>query len=163
MGDDEWVVIAVTNDAEWIALCRVIGQPALADDPQFATVPERLRHQALLDPTITAWTRRRSKHDAAALLQAGGVPAAPVQKACDVVESEYLQERAYFTPLEHAEAGVHPYPGSPFHFSETKAGLRRAAPCFGQHTYEILRDVLSLSAAEIEELECHGTIRGTLD
>jgi crotonobetainyl-CoA:carnitine CoA-transferase CaiB-like acyl-CoA transferase len=157
-GDDQWIAIAVTDDAAWRALCAAIGAPDLAADPRFATLPDRLRHQDELIGPIAAWTRPRDKHEAARILQRAGVMAAPVQDAKDVVNSAYLAERGYFRELDHIEAGRHRHSGLPFHLSLTPGGMERAAPCLGQHTHMILREILRLPEAEIERLERAGTI-----
>jgi crotonobetainyl-CoA:carnitine CoA-transferase CaiB-like acyl-CoA transferase len=157
-GEDEWIAIAVTCDADWQALCHVIERPDLADDPRFATVPERLRNQDALAEPIARWTRQRDKHAAAEALQAAGVPAAPVNTAKDCAESTYLASRGWFGELEHAEAGRYRHESLPFRLSLTPGGQHRAAPCFGQDTQTILRDIIGLDEAQIASLEAAGTI-----
>jgi len=157
-GDDAWVAIAETSDAEWAALCTVIGAPGLATDPRFATLPERLRNQAALREPIAAWTSPRDKHAIAAALQAAGVPAAAVHTASDALASPYLRARGFYTELDHPEAGRHPYPSMPFHLSLTPGAQHRAAPCLGADTHDILRDVLGMTEADIAALDAAGTI-----
>jgi crotonobetainyl-CoA:carnitine CoA-transferase CaiB-like acyl-CoA transferase len=155
-GPDAWVAIAVTTDAEWAALCGVIGE--LANDPKFATLPQRLRNKAALNEPIAAWTRQRDKHAAAATLQQAGVPAAAVHNAADALANPYLHARGFYTELDHPEAGRHPYPSMPFHLSVTPGAQNRAAPCLGADTHDILHDLLGLSDEEIAELDTAGTI-----
>jgi crotonobetainyl-CoA:carnitine CoA-transferase CaiB-like acyl-CoA transferase len=156
-GDNEWIAIAVTTDAEWEALCAVIDQPALPADPRFATLPERLRNQDALFEPIATWTRAQDKHEAAFALQAAGVPAAPVVNARDAAHSEYLAARGFFTELTHPEAGTHRYQGLPFHLSRTPGGQHRAAPCLGQDTHDILSRLLGMNEHEIAALDAAGT------
>ncbi len=157
-GADEWVVIAVTNDSEWRALCETIAESALADDPRFATLAERLRNRDALDERIARWTRGRDKHEAASALQAAGVPAAPVNGGKDGAESAYLKARGWFTVLDHTEVGRVAHESLPFHLDLTPGGQRRAAPCLGQDTRMVLADIIGLSAAEIDALTRAGTI-----
>jgi crotonobetainyl-CoA:carnitine CoA-transferase CaiB-like acyl-CoA transferase len=157
-GADVWVAIAVTNDAQWAALCDVIGVPGLAGDPRFATLPERLRNQDALQEPIAAWTRTRSKHEAAGALQEAGVPAAAVHNAKDALASPYLHARGFYTELDHPEAGRHLYPSLPFHLGETPGAQLRAAPCLGADTHDILRGVLGMSDEAIAALDAAGTI-----
>jgi crotonobetainyl-CoA:carnitine CoA-transferase CaiB-like acyl-CoA transferase len=159
-GDDEWMAIAVTSDAEWVALCQVMADAELGADERFATVDGRKRHEDLLFALIARWTRTQPKHAAAAQLQAAGVPAAPVHTAKDNVESVYLRHRGFFTPLPHPEAGLHEYPGLPFHLERTPGAQRHPAPCFGQHSWQVLRDIAGLTNAEIDRLEEAGAISG---
>jgi crotonobetainyl-CoA:carnitine CoA-transferase CaiB-like acyl-CoA transferase len=157
-GEDEWIAIAVTSDAAFAALCRTIGMPALATDPRFATFVERNCNQNKLHEPIANWTSTRDKHAAAATLQEAGVAAAPVNGGRDGAESRYLAARGWFGVLEHQDVGKVAHESLPFHLSLTPGGQYRAAPCFGQHTQTILRDIIGLSAAEIATLEQAGTI-----
>jgi len=163
IGADEWVAIDVTSDDEWKALCRVIGNGAMASDPRFATAAQRARHQDQLAEPIAAWSSARDKHDAARQLQDAGVPAAAVYKANDTLACPYLNARAFSMPLDHPEAGRHLHQGLPYRFEKTPVPHRRAAPCLGEHNHYILRDVLGKTDAEIADLEAAGTIRSVPD
>jgi crotonobetainyl-CoA:carnitine CoA-transferase CaiB-like acyl-CoA transferase len=156
-GEDEWVAVAVETDLEFAALCRVIGRPEVADDARFARLEDRLRHADELDQIVSAWTRGQPKADAARLLQAERVSAAPVQNARDAAESDYLAARSFFTDLNHPEAGRYPHQGLPFHLSGTPGGQRTPAPCLGQHTRQILEDMLGLAPEEIARMDAAGT------
>jgi crotonobetainyl-CoA:carnitine CoA-transferase CaiB-like acyl-CoA transferase len=159
VGDDAWVAIDVTSDDEWRALCRVIGQQALATDARFATAAARVKNQKQLSGPISAWTSSRNKHEAARLLQAAGVPACGVYDAGDTLACDYLNARNFSMPLEHPEAGRHVHQGLPYRFEKTPVKHRAAAPCLGEHNHYILKDVLKRTDAEVEELERAGTIR----
>lgn len=157
-GDDQWVTIAARDDAEFRMLCALMGRPDLTEDARFATLSERLRHQDALEALITTWTRGQDKHQAAALLQSAGIPAAPVNDAAEAAANPYLHHRGHFTALHHPEIGVVPHEGLPFRLSDTPGGQHRASPCLGQDTAMILRDIVGLSDAEIDDLARAGTI-----
>src|SRR6185437_529837 len=77
-GDDEaWVTIAAGNEPEWRALCRAIGQPAMAGDPRFASLEMRKRNERELDQIITQWTSQHDRWEITELLQQAGVAAFP--------------------------------------------------------------------------------------
>jgi crotonobetainyl-CoA:carnitine CoA-transferase CaiB-like acyl-CoA transferase len=158
LGVDAWIAIGVTSDAEWRALAEIIGAPQLGVDVRYATADARWKNQDELREPISNWTRHITKHDAAARLQAAGIAAAPVQDGKDIVEDPYLSARGFFTALDHPEAGRRTYQGLPFKLSRTPGGQHRAAPCLGEHTVTILRDILRLSEADIAALEQSGTI-----
>jgi crotonobetainyl-CoA:carnitine CoA-transferase CaiB-like acyl-CoA transferase len=157
-GTDEWVAIAVTGDAAFAVLCAVIGAPALALDPRFATTADRQRNQDDLREPIARWTRQHDKHAAAAVLQDAGVTAAPVNGGRDGAASAYLAARGWFTVLDHPDIGPVAHESLPFHFSQTPGSQHRAAPAFGQDTLAILRDIIGLSEAEIAAMAAAGTI-----
>jgi len=156
-GDDQWIAIAVRDDAEFMALCNVMERLDLVRDPRYATHPSRLRHQDELEDLVAAWTRGQDKHQAAERLQSAGVPAAPVNDAAEAVASLYLAHRGHFTDLTHPAIGTVAHEGLPFRLSATPGGQYRAAPCLGQDTDMILRDILGLSETEIAQLARDGT------
>jgi len=155
-GKDRWLAIAVGSDAEFAALCRVMGRPELAADPRFADVVSRHRHQAEIDEAISAWTKERSPQEAAQALQDAGVAASPVNSVADLMEDLHLRERGFFERTAHAEAGVWEMDGVPWRLSLTPAHVRLSAPCFAEHNDYVFRHLLGLSEEEVAELERQG-------
>ena len=151
-----WLAIAVASDAEFAALCRVMGRAELAADPRFADVVSRYRHQDELDKAISAWTRERTPQEAALALQEAGVAASPVPSVVDLMEDSHLRERGFFEQTAHPEAGVWEMDGVPWRLSLTPAHVRLNAPCFGEHNGYVFRHLLGLSAEEVAELERQG-------
>lgn len=150
-GEQSWIAIAVRDEEEWAALCRVMGRGDLVHDARFASLAGRKRHEDELTALISAWTQTHDRHGLADRLQEAGVPAAPVQTPSDVSRDRHLSERGFFHPLEHPDAGEHLHPGLPFRLSATPGGQRRAAPAFGQHTEEVLARVAGLAPHEIAQ------------
>ena len=155
-GEDEWVAIAVVDDAQWQALCEVAQLIDLAADAALASCAGRIAAQDAIGGRIAAWTRSRPKLEAASALQAAGVPAAPVVTAREVAAGAFYAARGMFTTLPHPEAGTHAYHGVPIHLTRNPGGDRRAAPCLGQDTQEILAGLLNLTVEEIAELDRAG-------
>jgi crotonobetainyl-CoA:carnitine CoA-transferase CaiB-like acyl-CoA transferase len=156
-GEDAWVAIAAEDDAGFAALAGAMGRPGLASDPRFATFAARKASENALTAIVSEWTRSRDKHETAALLQAAGVLAAPVQDASDLFESAYLRARGLTQSVNHPAAGTNDYLGLPLHISGWDLGIRRAAPTFGQHNSEVLRE-LGFAPGAIERLEAAGAI-----
>lgn len=140
-GEDRWLAVAVRDDTQWTALCGAIGRPDLAADPELATLDGRTRRAADIDQAIAAWSAGRDNAAAARLLQQADVPAAPVLSGRDLHDDPQLAVTGFFADVEHPEAGSHRYQGLPFHFSATPPRYGTPAPCLGQHTEQILREI----------------------
>jgi crotonobetainyl-CoA:carnitine CoA-transferase CaiB-like acyl-CoA transferase len=160
-----WLAIAVASDAEFTALCRVMGHPELAADPRFADVVSRYRHQDELDEMISAWTRGKTPGEATLALQEAGVAASPVASVADLMEDSHLRERGFFEKTAHPEAGVRlrRMEGVPWRLSLTPAHVRLSAPCFGEHNDYVFLHLLGLSAEEVADLERQGVTGGKPD
>jgi crotonobetainyl-CoA:carnitine CoA-transferase CaiB-like acyl-CoA transferase len=96
--------------------------------------------------------------EGARLLQAARVPAAPVLANWELLSNAHLFVRGFYVPVVHPEAGVFPFPGAPVKLSETPVVVRMPAPRFAQHNDYVYREVLGLSAAEVEALGAQGVI-----
>jgi crotonobetainyl-CoA:carnitine CoA-transferase CaiB-like acyl-CoA transferase len=147
-----WVTIAAGNQQEWRSLCAAIGQPALADDPRFATAALRKRNEAELDRIIEAWTISRDRWEITDKLQAAGVAAFPTLGPRDLVEDMHMRARGYHVQLPHPVAGTHIHAGIAWKMSGTPCRVRKAAPVLGADTDSILREMLGCSDAEIQRL-----------
>jgi crotonobetainyl-CoA:carnitine CoA-transferase CaiB-like acyl-CoA transferase len=157
-GDDEWIAIAIGTDQEWHDLCDVMRRPELRNSPRYSSLADRIRHRLELDAIISRWTEQFGKHELAAMLQAAGVPAAPVNTGPDVAADKVLLTTGFIRELEHREAGRHAYPGLAYQLAQSPGGVAVAAPCFGQHNAFVLTDVLGYSAERIAEFERTGAI-----
>jgi len=151
-GDDAWVSITVATDDEWRALCDVIGGPLWTQEDRFADQTGRWQHQDELDKLITEWTARHDHHQAMHILQKAGVTAGAVLNAKEVMEDPHLRERTYFVRATHPQAGTHDYPGLPLKLSRTPTSPGRPAPCIGEHSRYVLRELLHLGEDEIGRL-----------
>ncbi|MBM3139039.1 MAG: CoA transferase, partial [Chloroflexi bacterium] len=148
-GEDGWVALSVRNDAEWLALCRAIGRPALIADPRFATVTARHEHHDEIDEVILQWTAGRTKHEAMEELQRWGVPAGAVYTTEDLSNDRHLRARGYWEAIDEPDAGRHVYPGRPMRLSATPLGTRLPTPTLGQHNRYVLGTLLGKSDGAI--------------
>jgi crotonobetainyl-CoA:carnitine CoA-transferase CaiB-like acyl-CoA transferase len=153
-GDDRWVAIAVMNDAHWPALLRAMDEPEWAADPRFATNAGRLEHEDELDAQIGRWTAGRSDYQVMSILQAAGVPAGACQRASDKFERDpQLRERGWWHHLPHAELGDCVFDGVVPHLSRTPGEVAASSPLLGEHTAEVMREVVRLTPDEFAEYE----------
>jgi benzylsuccinate CoA-transferase BbsF subunit len=157
-GDDEWIAIACRDDADWNALCSVIGE-SWTRDSSLATVEGRLAAQDALDERIATWTRVRNRHTTARRLRDAGVPAAVVASPEDRIEHDPgTSEFGLWPWVHHTEIGDVRVDGVPVHCSETDWSIEHGAPCLGEHTDDVLRDVLGLDDDEIASLHADAVV-----
>lgn len=154
--EERWLAVAVRDDDDWAALCRVIGREAWATDPAFACAGCRRQHAEQINGAIEAWTAERAPREAMDLLQAAGVPAGAVQPCEDLFTDPQLLHRDHWWHLEHAVIGLHAYDAPAWKLSRTPATGRRPGPALGQHTFEVCREILGMSDDEITELTAAG-------
>jgi crotonobetainyl-CoA:carnitine CoA-transferase CaiB-like acyl-CoA transferase len=157
-GEDRWLALAIEDDAAWRRFTQVIGQQALADDPRFATLAARKQHEDELEELVTAWTAAREPAAGAETLQAAGIPAFVVATNRDLAEDAHLAARGFPVTLEHPEVGTRMHLGIPWRMSESDCRVRRAAPCLGQDTDQVLRDVCGYAPDEIARLREAGVL-----
>ncbi|MFD0547324.1 CoA transferase [Streptomyces mexicanus] len=155
---DGHVMVAAGNDRLWRRFAEVIGEPQLADDPRFATNPDRVRHRDALVPLLEAALTRRSGAAWAEALDAAGVPCAPISTVDQALSSPQALAREMVCVLRHPTAGELRTVGSPLKLSATPARIRTAPPLLGQHTDDVLAET-GYSAREIEELRATGAVR----
>lgn len=159
-GDDRWIVIACEDDAQWCALAAAIGAPGLAGDARFADVIGRLRRRDEVDAVVAAWTRGRDASEAAAQLQAAGVPAAPVLDVASLFDDPQIRHRQWIQWVRHDDAGMIPHTSAAFSLTATPFRIERRAPRFGEHNDEVLRRLLGLDDARMDALRDARVIAG---
>ncbi|SRR5579875_2944928 len=155
-GAERWISIAVANDAQWQGLLDVLGNPAC--DERFATMLGRLQNSQVLDTFLSAHVRERDAWDLTSRLQEKGVAAYPVQSCLDLHQDENLESFGFWHWLEHPEMGPAPYMGLQHKLSATPGQLRSPAPLLGQHTDEILQQMLGLDDEQIAQLRKDGVL-----
>jgi len=161
-GDDAWVVIAVTDDAAWRALCRAIDRPDLAADPALAAAAGRRAIEPDLEATIAAWTKGRSPDDAMEALQAAGVAAGAARGLAEIVLYEpHLMARGYWQEVARSHLDWLQQPSPVFREDGRPYPIRRPAPMLGQSSREVLTRLLGLTVADLDRLEAAGVIGET--
>ncbi len=155
-GDDRWCAIAVFTDEEWHALVGVMGNPAWAVEPRFATLAGRKEHEDELERHIAEWTQMYSPEDLMEMLQTAGIAAGVVQTAEDILDRDtHLKERRLFIPLEHPVIGTFNHPTPPFKLSKTEPEIQ-TSPCLSEHTEYICTEFLGMKDEEFVALVQEG-------
>ncbi len=155
---DGMMVIGAANDKLWVKLCEVMGRPELASDERYDKNPKRVERYMELRPVIQEWTRSYTTKEVVELLLENGVPASPINNLAQVVEDPHAQAREMFVHVQHPAAGDTVLNGSQFKMTETDPQIERPAPLLGQHNEEVYRELLGLSAGQIDELAKQGIV-----
>lgn len=151
-GKDSWISIAVATDAEFAALCRVLGIAALAHDSRFVTPEVRKLNEAELDAAIAGALAERDGEEIERALQEAGVMACRVAKGYDLTLDPGLQHIGFWQPMTREVTGMQQQKLWPFRFSGIDASHKRAAATLGQHTAEVLAELAGASADDIDRL-----------
>ncbi|MGN6579256.1 MAG: CaiB/BaiF CoA transferase family protein [Bordetella sp.] len=149
---DGHLIVAVGNDSQFRNYSRVIGMSELADDPRFATNPQRVINREALVPILVERMKSGARDMWLAELEAAGVPAGPINTLEQVYQDPQVQARGMKLELPHPTAGVAPIAASPLKLSGSPVRYERPAPTLGQHTRQVLSERLGLSDAEIDAL-----------
>ena len=155
LGEDQWVTIAVRDNADWLAFCHAIGAPELAADPRLATASQRLMEQDELDSIVSGWTGERTSYQVMETLQGAGVPAGPVLTAGQALADPHFRHRGFFEKVTHpAETGLgeKEYIGRGWKFSGSQAGITGPAPLLGEANGYALREILGLTPERVDAL-----------
>jgi crotonobetainyl-CoA:carnitine CoA-transferase CaiB-like acyl-CoA transferase len=162
-GQDRWVTIAVSTEAQWRALITALGYPPWASDERFHTKESRLEHQDELDSYISEWTCKRDNIEVMKLCQKAGVPAGAVLHIREVMTDEHYLQRGTFEvvqcPPPPDGVGTCLHVGPPWKLSKTPADTSSPAPAkLGQDNDYVYRRLLGLTDEELSELEAEGII-----
>jgi len=155
-GEDRWCAIAVFTDSEWGALCQVIGHPEWTADSRFSTLDNRKENGLLLDELIGEFTASFGAEEVEAMMQAADIPAGVVKTGEDLCQDPQLNERHNFWRMEHKEIGHFRHMGQLFNLSKTPAEPRMPAPCLGEHTEYVCKELLGTADEEFVELLVDG-------
>ncbi len=155
--DGEKVIIAIGNDGQFQRFCQAVGRPELAEDPRFATNPERVRHRLELVPIMVEITRSRTAAEWISLLGEIAVPCGPIQNIAQVFDDPQVKAREMKIELESRHGPV-PGVANPIKYSRTQLEYRKAPPALGEDTEAVLARLLGKAPVEIAGLRQRGVI-----
>jgi crotonobetainyl-CoA:carnitine CoA-transferase CaiB-like acyl-CoA transferase len=154
---DGHVVLAVGNDGQFARFCEVAGRPELSRDPRFATNAARVRNRADLVALLAPVLAARTSRDWLAALEGAGVPGGPINDLAQVFADPQVRARGLRVEVPHPLSGTVPVVASPIRLSATPVE-HGTPPLLGQHTREVLVEVLGMDRAEVEALRERGVI-----
>lgn len=150
-------VLAVGNDRQFRALCMLIEQPALADDPRFSTNPARVAHRAVLVAHLAAVFACRPRAAWVAALLAAGIPAGEIFSVSEALSDAHVRARGMVQTLETPQGSL-PLVASPIKMSATPPQTRLAPPQLGEHTAELLHELLGIDAETLATYRADGVL-----
>ena len=155
--DPDAYIYFITQAPVWGAICDVIGKPEWKTDPDYATPPARLPRLRHIFDTIEQWTMTKDKFEAMDILNKYDIPCGPILSMKEIAEEQSLRDTGTVVEVDHPTRGKYLTVGHPVKMSDSIADVRRS-PLLGEHTEEILRNVLGYSNKDIAEIKVSGAI-----
>jgi len=155
---DGHIIITVGNDEQFRRLCKVLGDPALAEDPRFATNPARVEQRDTLVPILTERLSARDSDDWLAALEQVGVPAGPINSLDRLFDDPQVRHRAMRRSLPDARGASVDLVANPIRIDGERPLADRAPPSLGADSREVLGRLLGLTPARLDELAERGVI-----
>lgn len=155
---DDWIILAVGNDGQYQRFCAAIQRPELATDSRFATNAQRVQNRQILTPILEEIFRTRTTADWQTLLQQHEIPHAPVLNYAQLFSKEQIASRAMKVRIQTPDGKPVDLLGSPFHINGTAVTEPDCPPGLGQHSDELLHELLGLDEKRLAELRRAGVI-----
>lgn len=157
-GGKDHIILAVGNDGQFAKFCAVAGQPALAADPRYAKNQDRVRNRAVLVPLLESIMATRSKADWLAALEAAKVPCGAINNLAEVFADPQVQQRGMVSSWQHPVQDGLRLVASPMKLGATPVRTDLPPPLLGQHTADVLGELLNYPQAKLSELQRSGII-----
>jgi len=155
---DGYIALNVPDNIIWKRICEAMGREDLIDDERSATGTARSANAEVLQPIIEDWLAAMTRDEAVDLLNGKGVPCGPVYDAGDVARDPHVRARGMIMDVEDPDVGTFGFARSAPHLSTNAELPKIPAPNLGQHTREILRDVLDMSDGDVKSLVTDGVV-----
>ncbi|MCC7487298.1 MAG: CoA transferase [Burkholderiales bacterium] len=155
-GEDRWIAISISTDAQWQAMARVFGGPDWMSRAAFTTAAQRRANSDELDRRLGEETARHDANALASALASAGVSAAPLLDAPGIAASSHFRERQLFEMVEHPVLGPLPVYRLPWHIDGAPLPVTRRAPLLGEHNRYVLGDILGYPDERISALDMAG-------
>jgi len=155
---DGFLALNIPDDVQWGRLCQAMEREDLKGDPRTESGTARATNADFIRETIEAWLADKTRAQAEALLDEQGVPSGPVFTAEDVFNDPHVAARNMLVTVDDPVAGPRKFARSPLHLSSSPEIPAESAPQLGEHTNEILKNLLGYEKKEIEQLQDQGVI-----
>lgn len=155
--DPNAYIYFITQAPVWDKICDVIGEPNWKTDPEYATPKARLPKLNAIFERIEQWTMTKSKFEAMDILNKFDIPCGPILSMKELADDTSLRNTGTIVEVEHPTRGKYLSVGNPIKLSDSPADVKRS-PLLGEHTDEILREVLGFSDHQVAEIHDSGAL-----
>ncbi|HVV61983.1 MAG TPA: formyl-CoA transferase [Pseudolabrys sp.] len=155
--DPNAYIYFITQAPVWGPICDLIGEPTWKTDPEYATPKARLPKLKQIFDRIEQWTMTKSKFEVMKLCNEVDIPCGPILSMKELAEDQSLRKTGTVVEVDHPTRGKYLTVGNPIKLSDSISEVKRS-PLLGEHTDEILKDVLKLSAKDIAEIKSSGAL-----
>ena len=155
--DPNAYIYFITQAPVWKEICDVIGKPEWKTDADYATPPARLPRLKQIFDTIEEWTMTKTKFEAMDILNKFDIPCGPILSMKELAEEPSLRETGTIVEVDHPTRGKYLTVGNPIKLSDSVSEVERS-PLLGEHTDEVLMEVLEYSKSEIAEIKTSGAV-----
>ena len=155
--DPDAYIYFITQAPVWEKICDVIGKPEWKTDPDYATPPARLPRLKAIFNTIEQWTMTKNKFEVMEICNPLDIPVGPILSMKEIAEEKSLRETGTVVEVDHPTRGKYLTVGNPIKLSDSISEVKRS-PLLGEHTDEILKDVLKFSAKDIADIKNSGAL-----
>ncbi|HYM17309.1 MAG TPA: formyl-CoA transferase [Micropepsaceae bacterium] len=155
--DPDAYIYFITQAPVWGEICDLIGKPEWKTDPDYATPPARLPRLKHIFATIEEWTMTKDKFEVMEICNKVDIPVGPILSMKEIAEDESLRKTGTVVEVDHPTRGKYLTVGNPVKMSDSIPEVKRS-PLLGEHTEEILRDVLGYSEKEVADIRVSGAI-----
>ncbi|MDZ5454829.1 formyl-CoA transferase [Labrys sp. ZIDIC5] len=159
--DPNAYIYFITQAPVWGAICKVIGKEEWITDPDYATPEARLPRLRSIFDTIEKWTETKDKFEAMDILNKYDIPCGPILSMREIANEPSLRVTGTVVEVDHPERGPYLSVGNPIKLSDSPTVVERS-PLLGEHTQEVLRDVLGFDQSRIDEIAGSGALGGPL-
>ena len=147
----------ITQAAAWENICEVIGKPEWKEDPDYATPAARLPGLNMIFGVIEEWTKTKTKFEVMEICNPLNIPVGPILSMKELADEPSLRKTGTIVEVEHPGRGKYMSVGCPIKLSDSAVEVTRS-PLLGEHTEEILRQVLGYSDDEVESIKASGAV-----
>jgi formyl-CoA transferase len=155
---DRPIAIAVANQKLWVNFCKLVDKEEWIDDPRFESNPKRVENREVLLPLVAELMAQKTCDEWVELMVAAAIPCGPVNDMQSLFADPQVVHRGMLAEVPHPTIGTLRLGGIPIKYSETPAAIRLPPPLLGQHTDEVLKDVLGYQDGQISKLKECGAV-----